>query len=288
MQKQTLAKKRVRALPAGDPDWIDLRLALTLDCFVGDELVGDWHRRGPMPGLRDIPFLQSYEFDGQTRSVSLALQERADRPPTVISGDVADLDEAKSLMPSPLFSADAIAQIKDALAFWVASNCHMILKQAKSGHLELSGRPNSLFADERAIPDHILPHLESVDLTDGRMILSNGEVIYAVKARLKDPVDMALATTSTHGLKAKLLAVRETPKLRVRLQWLIAKTQAAGLAKKAKVSHGECEDDLKLNWKQWGVGAYRPASLRTFAAARELYREIAVANFLDQADKILR
>ncbi|RYF31493.1 MAG: hypothetical protein EOO23_02405 [Comamonadaceae bacterium] len=206
----------------------------------------------------------------------------------MISGDVADLGEAESLSPGPLFSADAIVQIKDALAFWVASNCQMILKQAKSGHLELSGRPNSLFADEGTIPDHILPHLESVDLTDGRIILSNGEVIYAVKARLKDLVDMAPATTSMDRLKAKLLAVRDTPKLRVRLRWLIAKTQPTGLAKMAKVSHGECEDDLKSNWNQWGVGAYRPASLRTFAAARELYREIEASNFLDRADRILR
>lgn len=269
---------------AAREDWVDLRLALYLDCLDGAGLANDWYRRGPIPGIFDVPYYAGCSLDPATGVLELKLQEQPKGPAVAIAGYVADFDDAEGLKPGPALSPQAIDRIREELQYWTGSGHLMVLDDARTGHIELRGRPNSLFALDEPIPTHVLPHLDRVDLRDGTVTLTNGETVYDVKAR-------RVSSSTTPGLSAELTAMLETlensPAVLPRLRWLIAKYRQTELPKRAPGDHQECEADLRKHWQPLRNGVYKSASTRSFGEARKYYRLIYENDLWGKAKKIL-
>jgi len=268
------------AMATGAEDvWLDLKDALLLFCRDAGGLASDWHKRGPFPALVDIPDLQAWRFDPHAGTLELWFGDPSQPATIKLASPAYMIDEIEALREEAALSGPALAEIEAGLSVWLQGYTEMMLGDVKAGHIELRGRPGSLFALDQRIPDHVLPFLDDCDLKQGTLALSNGERIYLARVRFASAYD---PDRESARRQAFLAGLKKAHVVKPRLAWLITKYQQDALPSRAPGDFRDCEDSLDK------TALKDERRRRSFGQARAWYRLIKDNDWWAAVAPILR
>lgn len=261
--------------------WIDLKDALVLYCRDANGLARDWHNRGPFPALVDIPDLKAWRFDPEAGILELWFEDSSRDATIKIAGPITS-GEIEASSDGHTLSAPALADIEAGLSIWLQGYLEVMLDEAKAGHIELRGRPASLFALDQRLPDHVLPFLDGCDLRQGILTLSNGETVYTVRVRIASTF---AADRESAERQAFLAALKKANVVKPRLAWLISKYRQEDLPPRAPGDFRDCEEALASRDKSPVKDERRR---RSFGQARAWYRLVRAKDWWAEVAPILR